>query len=87
MRKHESGNRKRSLEWMPDTGKLEVNVTVDSEHLRMPSFNQGIVVVTMVCKAPVQKLQYSTIVGACCDQSNHEPPLVEIEFVMGWIRL
>ncbi|MGH0116237.1 UNVERIFIED_CONTAM: hypothetical protein FKN15_000164 [Acipenser sinensis] len=34
MRKWESGNRKRLQEWMPDAGKLEVNVTVDSEHLR-----------------------------------------------------
>ncbi|MGH0161110.1 UNVERIFIED_CONTAM: hypothetical protein FKN15_042199 [Acipenser sinensis] len=34
MRKHESGNRKWSLGWKPYAGKLEVNVTVDSEHLR-----------------------------------------------------
>ena len=31
MRKHESGNRKRSLGWKPGAGKLEVNVTMDSE--------------------------------------------------------
>ncbi|MGH0130447.1 UNVERIFIED_CONTAM: hypothetical protein FKN15_001659 [Acipenser sinensis] len=37
MRKHESGNRKRSLGWKPGAGKLEVNVTVDSEHLRKPT--------------------------------------------------
>ena len=37
MRKHESGNRNMSQEWMPDAGKLEVNVTVDSEHLRKPT--------------------------------------------------
>ena len=51
------------------------------------SLNEGVAVVTMVCEAPVEKLQYSSVVGACCDQSNHEPPLVEMEFVMSRIRL
>ncbi|MGH0134324.1 UNVERIFIED_CONTAM: hypothetical protein FKN15_051726 [Acipenser sinensis] len=53
------------------------------------SLSEGVAVVTVVCEAPVEKLQYNSVVGECCDQSDGSIELAQqtcVEWLWEWER-